>query len=367
MRTALDVHGKLHIRLQHRPEENNTWVGYIEDPRRGQDDDIGALYYVVAVIFIYGLSIVMMIASHIRRNKQDNQLRTYLKEMATLRKSDRREKVLSKMTDLANRQQQQEALEAKNKLEKERLRLLQKENENETDDQEVNQALLGKENNEDNTDSVFLPPEFCISPAANSRKPEVRWDRSSESSSYRNTSVSSKGSGRNTSSCSTVVSNLPSSDTRSPSLSERRHSCSHYSQPRVRSPSMHDYRSWKTCMTQKSSNLQDYRSSRLHERPSPNNSEHRSILTGAQDGLTSSLTEFRLSPRCARARASTMHEPRPPIIKPGAKSKGGGLALHNETKPQKNLLIQQQPVKASSDVKISFPASFHVVDEDAAL
>ena len=42
-------------------------------------DDIGALYYVVAVILIYGLSIVLMIASHIRKNKQDNQLKAYLK------------------------------------------------------------------------------------------------------------------------------------------------------------------------------------------------------------------------------------------------------------------------------------------------
>jgi hypothetical protein len=32
-------------------------------------DDVGALYYVVAVIFIYGCSILMMIASYIRKNK----------------------------------------------------------------------------------------------------------------------------------------------------------------------------------------------------------------------------------------------------------------------------------------------------------
>ena len=98
-RTALDVHGRLHVRLQE--QENNTWTGYIEDPRLGDKDDIGALYYVIAVILIYGLSIVMMIASHIRKNKQDCQLRTYLKEMANLRKVDRREKLMERITALA--------------------------------------------------------------------------------------------------------------------------------------------------------------------------------------------------------------------------------------------------------------------------
>ncbi|KAK7099968.1 hypothetical protein V1264_022987 [Littorina saxatilis] len=98
-RTVLDVHGRLQVRLQQR--ENDTWLGYIEDPRLNEKDDIGALYYVIAVIFIYGLSIVMMIASHIRKNKQDCQLRAYLKEMANLRKADRRDKVMERITALA--------------------------------------------------------------------------------------------------------------------------------------------------------------------------------------------------------------------------------------------------------------------------
>ncbi|GFN79580.1 hypothetical protein PoB_000608600 [Plakobranchus ocellatus] len=122
--TALDVHGKLHIRLRPDGSQNDTWIGVIEDPRRTNDDDIGALYYVVAVIFIYGLSIVMMIASHIRKNKQDSQLRTYLKEMSNLRKTERREKVLHKMTDLAKREKEkaEREAEAKRRLQ-EKLRL----------------------------------------------------------------------------------------------------------------------------------------------------------------------------------------------------------------------------------------------------
>nr|KAG5714149.1 hypothetical protein BaRGS_020477 [Batillaria attramentaria] len=99
-RTALDVRGRLQVRLEE--QENNTWIGYIEDPRLTNKDDIGALYYVIAVIFIYGLSIVMMIASHIRKNKQDCQLRAYLKEMANLRKADRREKLMGRITSIAN-------------------------------------------------------------------------------------------------------------------------------------------------------------------------------------------------------------------------------------------------------------------------
>ncbi|KAH9493143.1 hypothetical protein Btru_022458 [Bulinus truncatus] len=75
----MDVHGRIQIRFQPSRDDNISWIGVIEEPARSSDDDIGALYYVVAVIFIYGLSIVMMIASHIRKNKQDSQLRTYLK------------------------------------------------------------------------------------------------------------------------------------------------------------------------------------------------------------------------------------------------------------------------------------------------
>ncbi|RUS79242.1 hypothetical protein EGW08_012972 [Elysia chlorotica] len=122
--TALDVHGKLRIRVRPDSVQNDTWVGIIENVQSTDDDDIGALYYVVAVIFIYGLSIVMMIASHIRKNKQDSQLRTYLKEMSNLRKTERREKVLHKMTDLAKREREKEEREAESKRRlQEKLRL----------------------------------------------------------------------------------------------------------------------------------------------------------------------------------------------------------------------------------------------------
>ena len=70
--------------------ENDTYVAsLIEERRPGADDDVGALYYVVAVILIYGCSILMMIASYIRKNNTDRKLNRYLKEMAHVRKRER--------------------------------------------------------------------------------------------------------------------------------------------------------------------------------------------------------------------------------------------------------------------------------------
>ncbi|XP_033736995.1 uncharacterized protein LOC117325137 [Pecten maximus] len=87
----MDFTSNLRLRIR---TNNHTMEAVVETIRKNDSDDIGALYYVVAVVFIYGFSIVMMIASHIRKNKQDNQLRVYLKEMAVLRKNDRREKLV---------------------------------------------------------------------------------------------------------------------------------------------------------------------------------------------------------------------------------------------------------------------------------
>ena len=51
--------------------DNGTFIASVQqDGRRlPHQDDVGALYYVVAVILIYGCSILMMIASYIRKNK----------------------------------------------------------------------------------------------------------------------------------------------------------------------------------------------------------------------------------------------------------------------------------------------------------
>ncbi|XP_062583738.1 uncharacterized protein LOC134245479 [Saccostrea cucullata] len=92
----MDIASKLRFRIK---TANETFEAMV-DSYHTDEDDIGALYYVVAVVMIYGLSIVMMIASHIRKNKQDSQLRSYLKEMSILRKNDRRERVYNRVANV---------------------------------------------------------------------------------------------------------------------------------------------------------------------------------------------------------------------------------------------------------------------------
>lgn len=70
-----------------------------------EDDSIGALCYVVVIIILYACSILMMIASYIRKNREDQRLKRYLKEMAFVRKREMRLTVLtaaSRARQLAN-------------------------------------------------------------------------------------------------------------------------------------------------------------------------------------------------------------------------------------------------------------------------
>jgi len=76
LRVDITQNGSLVASIQ-RELANNTPVnaGYYNRYRHRYhhfdrvQDDVGALYYVVAVILIYGCSILMMIASYIRKNK----------------------------------------------------------------------------------------------------------------------------------------------------------------------------------------------------------------------------------------------------------------------------------------------------------
>lgn len=77
--------------------------------------------------------------------------------MAKLRKNDRRDKVLSKMTDLATRRQEDER--------KEKLQDKLKETSMDSDaDSEASQPLVKKAAREDTADSAFLSPDYCNSP-----------------------------------------------------------------------------------------------------------------------------------------------------------------------------------------------------------
>ena len=158
------------FRFRIQTSNNETFVAYVDNSQASYDN-IGALYYVVAVVLIYGLSIVMMIASHIRRNNQDSQLRSYLKEMAALRKKNRREKLLEKMTDLAvksnkftNSKTMESSFTETRKLVYGNDTSVYGRLPTETDDELRENLLIKNSNsNSDNDDSVFqLPNEYCI-------------------------------------------------------------------------------------------------------------------------------------------------------------------------------------------------------------
>lgn len=65
-----------------RKSKGNMTSGFRDDET---EDNEGALYYVIVVVLLYGMSIVMMIISHIRKNKMDTQLGMYIKEMELIR------------------------------------------------------------------------------------------------------------------------------------------------------------------------------------------------------------------------------------------------------------------------------------------
>ena len=76
--------------------ENGSILASVEHPRNvNKVDNVGALYYVISVILLYGCSILLMIASYIRRNNNDQRLNKYVKEMAFVRKHERRQYLMS--------------------------------------------------------------------------------------------------------------------------------------------------------------------------------------------------------------------------------------------------------------------------------
>jgi len=88
------VRGRFMFKIEH--NDNGSFVAsVIQTNDKPEQDDVGALYYVIAVIFIYGCSILMMIASYIRKNKTDRKLNRYLKEMANVRKREQQLQLLN--------------------------------------------------------------------------------------------------------------------------------------------------------------------------------------------------------------------------------------------------------------------------------
>ena len=54
-------------------------------------DDTGALYYVIAVVLMYGFSIILMIGSSIKKSKNDNGVRKYMKDLDKVKRLARRQ------------------------------------------------------------------------------------------------------------------------------------------------------------------------------------------------------------------------------------------------------------------------------------
>lgn len=92
------------IEFKIEPSGNSSFLARVVNKEKDpHEDNLGALYYVVIVILTYACSIVMMIASHIRKNKMDRRLNTYLKEMAFVRKKERQMQLVRKpfLTEVA--------------------------------------------------------------------------------------------------------------------------------------------------------------------------------------------------------------------------------------------------------------------------
>ena len=131
---------------------NRSFVASIVSDNKHRDDDLGALYYVVAVIFIYGFSIVLMIASHIRKNKMDQKLTSYLKEMANVRKRERQIQLFNAAAraSLAHIMTKQEQAEANERYSRRfNMRLPSERNESQGSD--------NVENNSDREQKSVLP------------------------------------------------------------------------------------------------------------------------------------------------------------------------------------------------------------------
>lgn len=72
--------------------KNNSFTGF--DDEEDEYDQVGASYYVIAVVLVYGMSIVLLIASHIKRRHakivEDKQIDKYLQDFQIVRdKHDR--------------------------------------------------------------------------------------------------------------------------------------------------------------------------------------------------------------------------------------------------------------------------------------
>ena len=82
---------------------NDSLHGLFPQYRQRDYNGEGALYYVVAVILMYGFSIILMIGSSVRKNSQDQQAQKYMKEMSKVRRMERRQEKFKTRLLMQNR------------------------------------------------------------------------------------------------------------------------------------------------------------------------------------------------------------------------------------------------------------------------
>ena len=85
---------------------NRTFLGQVLDSQINNStvmhqvpyDHAGAVYYILAVIFMYSCSILMMIGSFARKSKHDTHMSTYMKDMEMVGKMElKQEKFRTKL------------------------------------------------------------------------------------------------------------------------------------------------------------------------------------------------------------------------------------------------------------------------------
>ena len=77
-------------------ENSSKWKNYKRSDKEYQSNDpTGATYYLIAVVLVYGMSIVLLIASHIKRKHskvlEDRQIIKYLEEFQIVRETSSKE------------------------------------------------------------------------------------------------------------------------------------------------------------------------------------------------------------------------------------------------------------------------------------
>lgn len=98
--------------LQIFPTGNGSYIAYARPDRPATNDSAspisphdpqGAVMYVVIVVFLWGLSIVLLIASYVRKNQSDRSISLYLEEIKVVRKQSRRQNLIKVVHSIDSR------------------------------------------------------------------------------------------------------------------------------------------------------------------------------------------------------------------------------------------------------------------------